>query len=141
MREAVRLWDAVDRGYDAAMALLGSCDEADLREALDRFEALGAAPAAAMARRKLRAAGVRGVPVGARPATREHPAGLTAREQEVLDLLARASATPTSPAAWCCRPRTVHHHVAAVLAKLGVANRREAATYVVESGHSLARHG
>ncbi len=36
------------------MALLGSCDEQDLREALERFDALGAAPAAAMARKKLR---------------------------------------------------------------------------------------
>ena len=31
--------------------------------------------------------------------------------------------------------------VAAVLAKLGVASRREAATHLAESGQSLARHG
>ena len=72
-REAARLWDELGAPYDAAIALLGSCDEQDLREALERFDALGAAPAAAMARKKLRDLGARGVPVGARAATREHP--------------------------------------------------------------------
>ena len=141
VREAARLWDEVSRPYDAAMALLGSCDERDLRDALDRFDALGAGPAAAIARRKLRAAGARGVPVGARPATREHPRGLTAREQEVLDLLSEGLSDADIAARLVLSTRTVHHHVAAVLAKLGVANRQEAATYVRESGQSLARHG
>ena len=127
-REAAAEWDAVDRPYDAAMALLGSDDEQDLREALERFEALGADPAAAMARRKLRASGARGIPAGARPATREHPLGLTAREQEVLDLLGEGLTDAGIAARLVISPRTAQHHVAAVLAKLGVANRREAAT-------------
>jgi DNA-binding CsgD family transcriptional regulator len=137
---AARLWDEVGRGYDAAMALLGSSDEVDLREALDRFEALGAAPAAAMARRKLREVGARAVPAGPRAATREHPRGLTAREQEVLALLGQALSDAEIAARLVLSPRTVHHHVSAVLAKLGVANRREAATHA-EHGQSLARHG
>jgi DNA-binding NarL/FixJ family response regulator len=127
IREAARLWDEVGRPYDAAMALLGSDDEQDVRQALERFDSLGAGPAAAMARRKLRATGARVVPAGPRPATREHPQGLTAREQEVLALLTEGLSDGEIAARLVVSPRTVHHHVSAVLAKLGVANRLQAA--------------
>ena len=60
VREAARLWDAADRGYDAAMALARLARRGGpARGAATGSRRSGAAPAAAMARRKLRAAGVR----------------------------------------------------------------------------------
>jgi DNA-binding CsgD family transcriptional regulator len=63
---------------------------------------------------------------GERPA--ERPAGLTAREVEVLRLLARHQTDKEIADALFLSPRTVNTHVANILIKLNVANRREAAT-------------
>ena len=58
----------------------------------------------------------------------------------MLDLLGEGLTDAGIAARLVISPRTAQHHVAAVLAKLGVANRREAATYA-EVRQSLARHG
>jgi DNA-binding NarL/FixJ family response regulator len=60
-----------------------------------------------------------------RPA--ERPAGLTARELDVLRLLVRHQTDKEIAAALFLSPRTVSTHVANIFNKLGVANRREAA--------------
>jgi DNA-binding NarL/FixJ family response regulator len=56
-----------------------------------------------------------------------YPAGLTEREVEVLRLLAQRQTDKEIAAALFLGPRTVQSHVAHILNKLGVANRREAA--------------
>ena len=78
---------ALDCPYEQALALLDG-DEAAQREALAIFERLGARPAVEIARRQLRAGGVRGLPRGPRPATQANPYGLTTRQFEILLLLA-----------------------------------------------------
>jgi len=55
------------------------------------------------------------------------PAGLTEREVEVLRLLGRRQTDKEIAEALYLGPRTVQSHVAHILNKLGVANRREAA--------------
>ena len=87
---ASAVWEKLGCPYDAAMALAWSDDEAELRRSHEQLLALGAQPAAAFVARRLRERGARGVARGPRAATREHPAGLTRRELDVLESLRKA---------------------------------------------------
>ena len=66
------------------------------------------------------------MPRGPRPSTRANPAGLTARERDVLAVLAEGSSNQEIAARLFLSPRTVENHVAAILAKLGAATRADA---------------
>ncbi len=131
---AARLWDDLGLGYCAALAMLGSGDESAMRDALTRLEALGATAAARLARQKMRELGVASIPAGARAATREHPAGLTRREQEVLELICEGLTNDEISGRLFLSVRTVGHHVSAVLGKLGVPSRRVAAAEAARLG-------
>ena len=132
--EAARRWDDLGCPYDAALALLGSTDEGLLREALARLDDLGAVAAVRVARQRGCDVGVRSVPSGARPSTREHPAGLTQREREVLELLCGGHTNDEIAGRLFISRKTVDHHVSAVLHKLGVPSRSVAATEAVRLG-------
>jgi DNA-binding CsgD family transcriptional regulator len=133
-RVPAAVWDERGCPYRAALALVDDGDEASLRDALGRVEALGATAAASAVRRQMRARGHRAVAAGARPATRRHPLGLTARQQEVLDLVCAGLTNEEIGARLFIAAKTVDHHVSAVLAKLGVSNRRQAARAAAERG-------
>ena len=62
-RDAAQAWARLGCPYEQALAL-ASGGEADLREALQCFDKLAAAPAAEVVRRRLRALGARGVQRG-----------------------------------------------------------------------------
>lgn len=132
-RDAAAAWQALDCPYEQARALAAG-DEAAQRDALAIFERLGARPAAEDLRRRLRIAGVRGVERGARASTREHPAGLTRAEQQVLTLMAQGLRNAEIAARIHRSVRTVDHHVAAVLAKLGVDSRQAAVRHAQRAG-------
>ena len=132
-RAAAAAWAALACPYERARALADGDAEA-MQEALALFDRLGARPAAESLRRRLRDAGVRGVARGARGSTRGHPGGLTAAEMQVLVLLAQDMRNADIAARLHRSVRTVDHHVAAVLAKLGVASRVEAVRLAVREG-------
>jgi DNA-binding NarL/FixJ family response regulator len=75
------------------------------------------------------------VPRGPTPTTRANPAGLTERQLDVLDLVAAGLTNGEIAERLVVSVRTVDHHVSAVLAKLGVTTRREAARRAREMRH------
>ena len=84
--------------------------------------------------RRLRERGARGLPRGPRVATQGNPAGLTAREVEVLALVAEGMRNGEIAARLVLSERTVGHHVGAILRKLGVATRAQAGAEAVRLG-------
>ena len=124
---AATIWEKMGCPYHRAVALAETDSESDLRTALEIAEQLGAAPLAGMVRRRLRASGVRKIPRGAQKRTRENPLGLTRRELDVLTLLVEGRRNADIAKSLFVSEKTVDHHVSAVLAKLNVRTRGEAA--------------
>jgi DNA-binding CsgD family transcriptional regulator len=124
-REAAAIWADIGMPYEQALALAEGPEDA-LRDALTLLDRLGANPFAAIVRRRLRDCGARGIPRGPNETTRANPAGLTAREIEVLALLAQGNSNAQLARRLHRSTKTVDHHVSAILGKLGVRSRTEA---------------
>jgi DNA-binding CsgD family transcriptional regulator len=131
---ASECWSRLGCPYESAVALADSHEAEDLRRALSALTELGARPAAAAVARRLRSLGERGLPRGPRAATRANPAGLTVRQLEVASLVAQGMPNTEIAARLVLAPKTVEHHVSAILRKLGVQSR-------LEVGAAAARHG
>lgn len=131
---AAAAWEALGCPYDAALALAGAGEEEPLRRALETLQQLGARPAGAIVARRLQALGVRNVPRGPRPSTQTNEAQLTARELDVLRLLAEGVRNAVIAERLFVSARTVEHHVSSILRKLAVASRGEAVAEAARRG-------
>ena len=132
---AAAAWERLGCPYEQARALADGDPPAQLL-ALDIFDRLGAKPSAEALRQKLRQAGVSNVPRGPRPSTRENPFGLTSRQRDILALLAQELTNSEIAARLHLSTKTVDHHVSAILAKLEVRTRGDAAA-VAQQHHLL----
>jgi DNA-binding CsgD family transcriptional regulator/tetratricopeptide (TPR) repeat protein len=123
---AATAWTELGRPYEAALALADAGTEDALRRSHELLGELGARAPAAVVARRLRALGARDIPRGPRPATRENPAALTARELEILQLLKDGLRNATIAERLFLSERTIENHVSAILRKLGARSRGEA---------------
>ena len=133
-RGAAAAFEQLGCPYEAALACYESDDPEAILAALDALEKLEARPAAARLRRRLSELGVRAIPRGPRAARRDHPFDLTAREQEVLTALSLGLSNGEIGTRLFVSPKTVDHHVSAILTKLDVRTRGAAVAKAQKSG-------
>jgi DNA-binding CsgD family transcriptional regulator len=124
---AAALWTEHGFRYEAALALTDSREELNLRTAAAALDRLRAVAPREFAHQQLRNIGAASIPRGRRPTTRTNPSGLTSREVEVLGMVEQGMRDVDIAKALFISSKTVSHHVSAILFKLEVASRREAA--------------
>jgi DNA-binding CsgD family transcriptional regulator len=131
--DAATRWSAKGTPWWTALALARSPTLDDGRTALGTLTRLGAtATHAAVVRDRYRLQ--LPVPREPRASTRANAAGLTAREMEVLRLVADGLTNAQIAAALVLSERTVDHHVAAVLRKLDAPTRARAVATAARDG-------
>ncbi|MGB5450377.1 MAG: AAA family ATPase [Woeseiaceae bacterium] len=130
---AADAWEALGAPYNAAVALMNSQTDhtaANLARAIKLFDAADANAAATKCRNLARSLGyAKHMPRARRgpyQAAKNHPLGLTRREQNILALVANGATNRDISEALARSQRTVEHHVSSVLAKLNVGSRMEA---------------
>lgn len=131
-QEAAAFWESRAVPYERGLALMHGDNRARI-QAVEIFETLGAAAAADRLRTHLLDSGVR-APRGRAQSTRDHVAGLTVRQAEVLALLAKRLTNTQIADQLFVSPRTVENHVSAVLMKLDASSREQAVTAALDRG-------
>lgn len=123
---AAEEWERLGCPYERARALADGDAQAQLT-ALEIFEGLAAQPDADRLRETLQDAGVSGLLRRPRDSTRENPFGLTDRQVDVLALLVEGLTNAEIGERLHISPKTAEHHVSAILARLDVPSREQAA--------------
>ncbi len=135
---AADAWSRLGCPYNAAIASLGG-DIGAVHAALDTFRRLGARTAARRAQQRLNQLRGRN-PDLRRNDTSADPHGLTKRQRDVLELLAAGHSDTEIATALHISPKTANTHVCAIIAKLGVHNRTQAAAYAHQQAAPI-HHG
>jgi DNA-binding NarL/FixJ family response regulator len=132
--DAASWWRRAGAPFLEAMALSDSSVPGDRVQAITLLDRLGATGTADRLRRELRRDGLLSIPKRPSEATRANPGGLTNRQLEVARLLARGLTNSEIATEAFISTKTAEHHVSAVLAKLGLPNRRAVQLQAAELG-------
>ena len=136
--DSARMWR--QGGFPVEAAIVEAMKpEADLGAVFAELGRLGAEGVIRGLRRELQRRGVRRIPRGDRPATKKNPAGLTARQAEVLSLIVSGHSNAAIAKELFISEKTAGHHVAAVLTKLNASSRLQAAAIATSRGWSDLR--
>jgi ATP/maltotriose-dependent transcriptional regulator MalT len=122
-------WKKLGCPYEQAITLMVG-DEKHQKIGLKILDELGAAATSNKFRQELKSKGVRNIPTGPRESTLKNPAKLTARQIDILQLLSKGLPNKEIADQLFISPKTVDHHISAILSKLSVNSRTQA---VVES--------
>ena len=133
VRRAAAFWGAIGCSYNQGLVLLCG-GEGEQREGLGLMQDAGAKAVVMRVKAVMRAAGIKGVPRGARETTRSNAAQLTQREIDVLRLLKEGLQNKEIAARLFISAKTVDHHISAVLFKLDVSTRVKAVNEAVRLG-------
>ncbi|MHA2096386.1 MAG: LuxR C-terminal-related transcriptional regulator, partial [Candidatus Hodarchaeales archaeon] len=132
-RGAAYEWNKLGCHYQEALALSDG-DEECKRKSLTILESLGATATINLLKQQMRESGIKKIPKGPRKSTKENPAGLTGRQMDVLRLLTKGLSNSEIADILFISSKTVDHHISAILSKLNLHSRTEAATFAQSSG-------
>jgi ATP/maltotriose-dependent transcriptional regulator MalT len=131
-KKAAVMWERFGCPYEQGMALMDGDETAQLT-ALEIFKRLDTRPIMKILKHKMRTQGIP-IPRKHRTAADANPFGLTVRELETLRYLVRGWSNTTIAKHLSLSTRTVEHHIASVLRKMGVHSRAEAVALVSKAG-------
>lgn len=131
--ETAAAWERLGCPYEQALFLFEG-NEIDKRRAIAIVHRLGAAAVYEKMKLGMRSEGIRSIPRGNRKSTQANPALLTERELGVLELLKEGLQNKEIGTRLFISPKTVDHHISAILFKLEVDSRTKAVQEAIRRG-------
>lgn len=128
--KAAALWEQLGCPFEQALTLFEGSD-IDKRKAITIIHQLGANAIYEKMKQEMRTSGIKNIPRGIRKTTRSNPAFLTERELAVLELLKEGIQNKEIASKLFISPKTVDHHISAILFKLDVNSRAKAVQIAV----------
>jgi ATP/maltotriose-dependent transcriptional regulator MalT len=129
-KKAASLWKNTGCPYNEALALSKGTEDSK-REAIVLLQGVGADAVVQKIKAEMRSSGIKSIPRGMRKSTLSNAALLTSRELDILQLLKEGLQNKEIAGKLFIAPKTVDHHISAILFKLDVSSRVKAVNEAV----------